>query len=131
MADNNFPTKGGATVPGVVPLAVNSDGEVVLASPVPSDASGSQPSLNGLNLLATIAASVARQGGYFIQNQSASMLTAVFDDGAGNALTVILLDPSAYGANRQGASIDSSMGLHQGRIRIYGLASSQFALRTW
>ncbi|MDB5405200.1 MAG: hypothetical protein JWL84_112 [Rhodospirillales bacterium] len=96
----------------------------------PADASVNQQTIGGLNLLATVAPSTSRAGGYWIMNESAATITVVLDDGAGNASTQYLIGPGA-GANQQGGSIDSSTGLFQGRIRVYGIAGSNVAVRTW
>lgn len=97
---------------------------------VPADASVNQQTLSGLNLLATVAANTGRVGGYSIMNESAVTITVAFDDGAGGNVTQYVLGPAAA-ANQQGGYIDSAAGAFRGRIRVYGTAGSNVAIRTW
>lgn len=96
------------------------------------DASGAKPTptANGNVLLGTIAADPARNGDWFAQNQSASDLLLVLDDGNDTpSLTTMLPMNLADSAGRQGGSYTSqNLGPHVGRLRVYGPAGAQFAL---
>ena len=97
---------------------------------IPADASANPPTIPGaLNLLATVAPG-NRSGFYSIQNQSVNQLTVVLDDGNGNAQTVFILGVAA-GAGQPGGSMDNGMSAHVGRIRVYGTAGSQVAIRVY
>ena len=95
---------------------------------VPAEASTAAQPLTNMTLLDTVAAG-QRLGWWFCQNQSGGELYVALDDGAGNALSVFALDP-APSVGRQGASMGAAdTGPHLGRIRVYGSAGSQHALR--
>lgn len=99
-----------------------------IAIGTPVEGSSVPGALTGLNLLSTVAPST-RLGWWFVQNQSAVTLTVALDDGAGNALSTFDLAPGS-GAGAQGGSMGSAdTGSHTGRIRVYGAAGSQHALR--
>ena len=92
------------------------------------EASSVPGSLTGANLLSTQPAST-RIGLWWFQNQSTATLAVVLDDGAGNAQTLCEVGGGA-GAAQQGGDVGHYMlGPHQGRIRVYGPAGSQHALR--
>ncbi|HNB00969.1 MAG TPA: DUF1859 domain-containing protein [Nitrosomonas sp.] len=79
------------------------------------------------NLLATIPVS-ANRNGFYVQNQSANQVQVALDDGAGGAVTYVLLEGG--GANTQGADFESTQ--HKGRVRIYGSSSTQqVGAREW
>lgn len=90
----------------------------------------------GTSLLATVPAGnlgtggAARTGGYFIQNQSANLAYAVFDNGVGANLSVLGL-PAGTGIDTLGGVLQSGEDPFTGRIRIYGTAGSQICTRVW
>lgn len=88
-----------------------------------SDASGTPPSVG--TVLGTIAPNVNRKA-FFAQNQAATDIQVVLDDGAGTTATIIVLAAGAS-AGKQGGYWDTTGFLHLGRIRICGTASSQYA----
>jgi hypothetical protein len=95
------------------------------------DYSTNTPSLSGLTLLATIAASSTRLG-YFIQSQDTNGLTIALDDEAGSLTPTIVQLSGAASSNAQGGSLSMSGMPHSGRIRIYGASSGvQMAARAW
>jgi hypothetical protein len=99
------------------------------------DASGSAPSLSGLNLLATIPPNPARLG-YIVEAQDtaancatgggANALLVVLDDGAGGTPTILTL---AYASAKggQGGGLDMGGTPHRGRIRVFGTGGCRFA----
>lgn len=90
------------------------------------DFSGSAPSLTGQNLLSTIP-STGNRSGYTIQNQSTNQLTVAFDDTNGTVTPTLLILAPASGAGQAGGAVDWGGFPHKGRIRIFGLAGSQYA----
>lgn len=96
-----------------------------------ADYSQGKPDLSTQNLLVEIPPWTGHSGGsFFAMNLSTVPLTLAIDDGSGGDVTVFVLDP-ASAAGRQGGSMGSAdVGMHQGRIRLYGPAGSAFALRT-
>lgn len=88
-----------------------------------NDASANAPALPS-NLLATIAANPQRLG-FFIQNQSAVVITVVFVNSTGSNNTILLLEPNASGAGHGGGYIDMGGCPHWGAIKIYGAVGSQ------
>lgn len=93
------------------------------AGDIGTDASGNKPVLLA-NLLATLAANPARK--YFeYQNQSGNLHQVVMDDGAGNNVSISLVN--AAGANTPGGSYTNSF--ETGRVRIFGVTNDQFYLR--
>lgn len=96
-----------------------------------ADYSQGKPDLATLNLLVEVPPWTGHSGGAFVfMNLSAAPLTLALDDGAGTDVSVFVLDPGS-GTGRQGGSMGSvDLGMHQGRIRVYGPAGSAFALRT-
>lgn len=95
------------------------------------DYSANAPSVSGLSLLATIPANTARLG-YFIQNQSTSVLTVVMDDQAGSLTPTIVVLGAASSNGTQGSAIDMDGLPHSGRIRVYSTSAGvQMAARAW
>lgn len=88
-----------------------------------TDASNAAPAAGNILQTATAA------HGFYVQNQSAVALQVILDNGAGANVTILALDPSTYGAGRQGASTDPIP--FAGRVRVAGTAGSQFAFRVW
>jgi len=83
----------------------------------------------GAVLLATMAVNTRRIG-FLVQQQSASTVWVVMDDGGSGTQTTLVLDP-AGAAGRQGGSVDMSSCPHSGRIRVYGTSGSQVAVAEW
>jgi hypothetical protein len=96
---------------------------------VGTDASANAPAIPipGYVLLSTIVSTIARAT-FAVQNQSAYVLQIVIDDGFGNSPTSWLVDPSPYGAGRQGGWLGLSN--EKGRIQIYGPVGAQFGARS-
>lgn len=107
----------------------------MVASNVPAAGSGvdysnNAQSLAGLNTHITIPRDAFRLG-YFIQNQSASQLYAVFDRESGDTVTVYILEAAAL-AGSPGGYVDMQSMPHSGRIRVMSaVANPQVAARAW
>lgn len=104
-----------------------------------TDASSASPSLAGLNLLGTLAATPGRRG-FIVQAQDSAAncstgggaqgLIAAFDDGAGGTVTVLSIGYTAAKGG-QGGSISMDGMPHTGRIRYYGTAGCQVGAAQW
>lgn len=134
LATQQYPSADDSSSIGsvVMQCAVNGRAQPCTAGAVvgnPADDSANQPSLTGLNLLSTVAASPARVGGCEIQNQSTNLVTLAFDQDVNSQLTVLELAPASTSPG-QGGGYTCSFA-HQGRIRVYGTAGSQVAVRVW
>jgi hypothetical protein len=93
-----------------------------------NDYSSAAPSLLA-NLLCTLPVNAARIG-YVVQQQSASLLQVVFDDGVSSTPTIVLLNPAAAGT--AGDSADMLAMPHYGRIRVYAaVAGVQVGAADW
>ena len=101
---------------------------VALAMAVNNDASVSKPAPT--NLLATIAANAGRLG-FFVQNQSAAVITVAFTNPDTSGVTYLVLEPSASGAGHGGGFVDMGSCPHYGAIAIWGTAGSQVGFADW
>lgn len=87
-----------------------------------ADYSANAPTLLA-ELIATIPVNAQRQ--YFeVQNQCATQIQVVMDDGAGGNVSIVLLEAGS-GANTQGGSYSSQF--HKGRVRVFATNSTDQA----
>lgn len=88
------------------------------------------PSLASLGtLLQTIPVNPSRRK-FFVQNQSATVAYAVFDDGVSSTPTIVALGAASTAGSQGGYTDDAQVVgpsgvIHRGRIRIYGTAGAQ------
>ena len=87
-----------------------------------SSANAAAVPISGFVLLATVPMSQFRNA-VEVQNQSASTIQVVRDDGAGTAGTISSILLAGSGANAQGGGWSSTT--FKGRIRVYGASGAQ------
>ena len=110
-------------------IAIAKQIRVLLSAPLPlasaagTDASGSAPGVG--NVLTTF--TVSSPGQYRVQNQSASTLQVILDDGLGGTPSIFLIGPGSAGT--QGGDTSPELKWFVGRVRVAGPAGSQFAAR--
>jgi hypothetical protein len=105
------------------PLPVSGTFAYASVSGSGTDASNAAPSL--LTLLATF--TVTNAGQYRVQNQSASTIQVVYDNGTSGPSVQVLASGGAAGS--QGADTSPELAWFTGRVRVYGAAGAQFFAR--
>ena len=90
---------------------------VAPAMAVNNDAASAKPAQLA-NHLCGLAANPSRLG-FFVQNQSASVIQVVFTNPDNSGTTILLLEPSASGAGHGGGFIDMGSCPHVGAIDVY------------